>query len=134
MSRVEYTGNGSTVLFPVTFGFFEDDDLVVIKILISTGAQAVQTLGVDYTVAGAGGGSGTVTMGAAPSSLYTLRIERTIPIVQLQALSTQGPLTAAALEEAYRSSTGASLTSRRAATSARRSPAPASWWVERPGT
>lgn len=77
-NRISYAGNASTTAFATGFKFFADGDLTVTLVTDSTGAEAVQVLTTDYTVASAGVDSGgTVTMGTAPATGETLVIERT---------------------------------------------------------
>lgn len=80
--RVEYAGNGATLVFAYAFKIFADADLVVT--LVSTaGTGTVQVLGSDYTVSGAGNaGGGNVTMAVAPASGATLVIERQLDATQ----------------------------------------------------
>lgn len=82
-SRVEYTGAGTTGPFSFPHYFLEDDDLVVIKRTIATGAQQTLTLTTDYTVSGAGvPAGGSVTTVAAVSSAYEIIIFRDPDILQ----------------------------------------------------
>ena len=82
ISSILYTGNGATTAFATTFQFLAETDLIVTKILISSGAETTQVLTTDYTVSGGAGSTGTVTMVAAPSSLYQLRIKRSTARLQ----------------------------------------------------
>jgi hypothetical protein len=78
LTRKAYTGAGTTGPFTVPFRFLADEDLLVIKTLIATGAQSVLTLTTDYTLTGAGeeaGGELTLTGGhGALSSDYRITI------------------------------------------------------------
>lgn len=94
VSYNEFTGNGATVEFPTTFGFLDEDHLVVTVITISTGAETIQTLTTHYTVTGEGAATGTVTMLTAPSTLQQLRVERTVPILQSVDFLTAGAFAA----------------------------------------
>lgn len=82
-SRVAYTGDGVTVAFAVPFPFFDASDLLVIERTIADGAEATKTLNVDYTVAGGGGSTGTVTAGSAPGATVQWVILRATPLTQL---------------------------------------------------
>ena len=53
-------GNGSTVLFPTGFEFFDSDELLVYKRVTATGVETLQIEGTDYTVTGGAGAEGTV--------------------------------------------------------------------------
>lgn len=82
-SRVEYTGAGTAGPFSFPYHFLEDDDLVVIKRTIATGAQQTLTLTTDYTVSGAGvPAGGSVTTVAAVTSDYEIIIFRDPDILQ----------------------------------------------------
>jgi len=83
-SKVIYTGNGSASVFAYPFKIYEDADLVVTKVTISTEAETDLTLTTDYTVSGAGeDGGGNVTLVAgALSALYKLVIRRVLDLKQ----------------------------------------------------
>lgn len=83
MSRVSYTGDGVTVAFAVPFPFFDPADVTVIERTIATGAETAKVLNVDYTVAGGGGSTGTVTANLAPASSRQWIILRATPLTQL---------------------------------------------------
>lgn len=91
-NRVSYAGNGTTTAFAVPFPFLADADLVVIERTDSTGAEVTKTLTTHYTVSGAGGVSGTVTMVTAPATGVTLTIYRDPVVTQLVDLVPNDPL------------------------------------------
>lgn len=91
-NRVSYAGNGTTTAFAVPFPFLADADLVVIERTDSTGAEVTKTLITHYTVSGAGGTSGTVTMLTAPATGVTLVIYRDPMLTQSVDLITNDPL------------------------------------------
>lgn len=72
---ITYAGNGTTTSFPVPFPFFGPDELGVYR-QNAAGTQTTLTRGVDYTVSGGAGATGTVVMGLAPASGITLIIRR----------------------------------------------------------
>ena len=82
-SRVAYTGDGTTVAFAVPFPFFDTADLSVIERTIANGAETAKLLNVDYTVAGGGGSTGTITASVAPASSKQWIILRATPLTQL---------------------------------------------------
>jgi len=89
-SRVSYTGNGVTTVFPTTF-YFLDNDEVVVKVTPSGGTETIKVEGVDYTLDGAGDtGGGDVTFLSAPAAASAVVIERTVPFTQPIELSAQG--------------------------------------------
>lgn len=71
VTRVTYTGNGTTIDFPTTFPFFAASEIEVIERVIATGAETVKTLTTHYTVSGGNGSTGTVRaeLGAPSSSV-----------------------------------------------------------------
>ena len=84
-TRVKYTGNGITTVYAYPFKIFEDDDLLAVKALTSTGAETTLILNTDYTVSGAGvtgGGNLILTAGSVVPSGYTLTILRNIELTQ----------------------------------------------------
>lgn len=91
-NRVSYAGNGTTTAFAVPFPFLADTDLVVLERTDSTGVEVTKTLTTHYTVTGAGGASGTVTMLTAPATGVTLVIYRDPALTQLVDLVPNDPL------------------------------------------
>lgn len=82
IKKSEYSGDGATVAFTVSFYFLEDAHLEVI-LVDASGVETIQTITTHYTVSGAGETSGgTVTMVTAPSASETLIIKRNIAILQ----------------------------------------------------
>jgi lysophospholipase L1-like esterase len=92
----------STVAFPVTFGFLENAHLLVTKKLVATGVVSSLAIGTDYTVSGAGGSSGTVSLVSAAkcASGYTLTIARVVPVTQPSSFSGANPVSPKAVERA----------------------------------
>lgn len=79
-----YTCTGSATAFSVGFPFQANADLAVTKKSTATGVVTTLAIGTDYTVIGAGGLSGTVTLVSAsrcPSG-YTLTIKRALSVTQ----------------------------------------------------
>lgn len=96
--KVTYNGDGSGVIFTVTFGFVLNSHIVAIL----RDAAAVETTwveGSDYTLTGAGGTSGTLTATTAPAIGEKLVIKRAPPETQLSALPAGGPLPTATVEQ-----------------------------------
>lgn len=80
---VVYTGNGATTVFPIPYYWLSDSHIFVTRITIASGARTVATLGLDYTLSGAGNlAGGQCTMLSVLSSLYQLEIKRIVPLVQ----------------------------------------------------
>lgn len=100
-SSVSYTCSGSGTEFAVPFRFLDSSHLVVTTTLANQ-ATTLAT-GVDYSVTGAGGASGAVTLVAAsrcPSG-HTLKIVRTLPLTQPTALPSSGPFSPKTHENAF---------------------------------
>ena len=81
-----FTGNGVTTAFPFSFKVFSAADVLVVQALTSTGAETVQALTTNYTVAlnadqNASPG-GTVTMLVAPPTGYTLTLTSQVDNLQ----------------------------------------------------
>jgi hypothetical protein len=100
-STASYIGNGVTVGFPIPFYWLVDTDIKVSKKVAATGVVSVLTLNSDYTLTGAGNGSGgTMTMAVAPAAGDSLYVERSVTIVQQTAYPTNGPFPASSHERA----------------------------------
>lgn len=75
VTNVSYVGSGGTGPFTVPFYFLEDDDLLVIKKEIATGAEVILGLTTDYTVSGAGDpAGGTITTVAVVAATHEIHI------------------------------------------------------------
>ena len=100
VSRVSYSGNGSTTAFAVPFYFLENAHLRVI-LRSSAGVDTVQTITTNYTVTGAGNpAGGTVNMIVAPASGETLVILRDVPETQETDYTANDPFPAESHERA----------------------------------
>jgi Pectate lyase superfamily protein len=101
INRADYDGNGVTTVFPYSFRVFEDADLRVVR-YDGGGAETDLTLGVHYSVSGAGSfNGGTVTLLDGPLPVgYSLAIIRTLTLVQGTDLRNQGPFLAETVEDA----------------------------------
>lgn len=76
-----YAGSGTTGPFTVGFRFLENSHIQVIR-TSSTGVDTTLALTTDYTVSGAGGASGSVTLVAALAVGQQLTIIRNVPFTQ----------------------------------------------------
>ena len=100
-SRADYTGNGTTTAFSVPFYFLDNSHLLVLRTVIASGVTTTLVLGSDYTVTGAGVGSGgTVTLTVAPTSAQKVSILRNVPLTQLVHYVENDPFPAASHERA----------------------------------
>lgn len=83
VSRIDYSGNGTSTDFAVPFYFINATDLVVL-LVSSAGVSVTQLITTNYTVTGAGDESGgQVSMVVAPPIGYRLVILRDPPVTQL---------------------------------------------------
>ncbi len=93
--------NGSLRAFAVPFKFQRDSELVV-TVTDTGGGTARQTLGVQYSITGAGTATGgTVTFLTAPLAGYAVTIEREVPLTQEVSFRTQGAFLPEVLEGAF---------------------------------
>lgn len=96
ISAVEYSGNGATTVFPTTFRFNRPEHLTV-----RVDGQ-LRTLGLHYTVTGAGlDAGGNVTFLIAPALAAVVTIERTVPVTQEVSFTTQGTFDPRVHERAF---------------------------------
>lgn len=101
-NRVSYAGDGGTTVFSYPHRFLEDDDLLVIVVDDSTGAETEQTLSTDYTVSGAGDDNGgSITFTSAPASGKTIVILNDPDITQGYDPEDGSALAANSLETAF---------------------------------
>ncbi|HMX99134.1 MAG TPA: hypothetical protein PKC44_05065, partial [Agitococcus sp.] len=99
-NRISYAGNGITTAFSFPYYFLQDEDLVVILRIESTGVETTQVLNTNYTVTGEGNPSGgTVTMSIAPAAGRSLIIFRDPAKTQDLDLVENDPLPAEELEK-----------------------------------
>lgn len=78
-SRVQYNGDDSTILFPVTFVFWNLDDPQA-TLADSDGVETTWVRGTHYTMSGGSGLSGTLTVITSPTD-YTPATGETLTIV-----------------------------------------------------
>lgn len=102
-NRLQFSGDGNTTAFAVSFAFDQEEDLLVI-LTDSSGVETEQTLTTHYTVSGGDTGSGvatgTVTMVTAPATGETLTIINDPGLTQSVDLEPADPLPAADVEKA----------------------------------
>lgn len=96
-----FSGNGATTVFPFTFPFFLDGDLIV-TLTSAAGVETAKAINTDYSVTGAGTPSGgSITMAVPPASGESLTVERVVPLTQETDLQNQGPYLAETVENAF---------------------------------
>lgn len=103
-NRVSYTGNGVTTAFAFSYPFQAQADLKVLLVVISTGAETLQTITTHYTISGTTtngvyASGGTVNMVTAPSALQKLVIYRDPALTQTIDLVENDALPAETLEQ-----------------------------------
>lgn len=101
--RIQYNGDGSTILFPVPYVFWDDDDLLVVH-ADSDNVETTWTRGTEYTVTGGDGATGNVTVSTSPTdytpaSGETLTIISNLDDIQELSLPFGGPIPSEDLEE-----------------------------------
>lgn len=99
-SRVSYPGAGSVGPFAFPFRILDSDDLLVTR---TSGAGVETTLveGVDYTVAGVGAASGSVTLTVALAVNELLVLRRAPALVQPISIRNQGAYFPATIEDQF---------------------------------
>lgn len=103
--KLSYNGDGSTTAFPVTFVFWNANDLRVI-LRESDGTETVWTRGTHYTVTGGGGSTGTVNVSTSPTD-YTpasgqkLIIKSNLPYQQDTSLPLGGAFPSTSVEQQF---------------------------------
>jgi len=102
ISRIQYAGNDSATAFAVPWQFLDDGH--VAAVLTSGGEDTVLTLGVDYSLTGAGEtGGGTLTFPLSGDPLATgqaLTIHSSIPLTQEKAWSNTDSIDVTEIEKA----------------------------------
>lgn len=98
-SRVSYPGAGSAGPFAIPFRFFVETDLQVI-VRDTLGDESELVYGTAFTVLGARGPSGTLTLNAPLDVGNTLVIRRRPPVIQSSSFRNQGSYFGSSHEEA----------------------------------
>jgi len=101
-SRETKLGNGVTTAFPFSVVFLVDTDLVVTKVS-AAGVRTLWTLGLQYTLTGAGentGGTLSTTPGNTLATGESVVIDRQVPSTQLVDFTPNSALPADTLERA----------------------------------
>ena len=96
--RVSYAGNGSTTVFPITFVFWDDSDILAV-LRSSSGGETTWVDGVHYSLSGGDGSTGTLTATVAPASGTTLVITSDRPLTQPHAFPLGGAFPSTAAEQ-----------------------------------
>ncbi|MBW8640474.1 hypothetical protein K1W69_25000 [Hoeflea sp. WL0058] len=99
-SRIRYSGDGATTAFSFPY-FFEQESHLSVYLTDKDGLEGLQTIAVDYTVAGEGTSSGVVTFLEAPLATDTVTIIRDEPLTQATEVSDIGTFRAQAFESQF---------------------------------
>jgi hypothetical protein len=94
-TSVVLTGSGQTI--PIAFVFYDATDLVVRSLVSGGTATTLLVEGVDYSVAGGDGASGSVIMTAGASG-DTITVYREVPYTQTLDLEENDPMPSSSLE------------------------------------
>lgn len=98
-TRADYNCNGATTVFAVPWYFLEDSHLRVLLTAVADETYVPLTLGVDYSVTGAGNElGGSITTAATYSNAYRIGVIPDIPFDQTTELENGDKLPAASLE------------------------------------
>lgn len=101
ISRIQYTASGSTIEFSFPYLFYDASHLKV----WATGSDGIatqKTLGLDYTVSGAGqSAGGAVTFATPPLAGTLITIKRVVPISQSLDLVNNASFDADTLEKTF---------------------------------
>ena len=98
--RMDYTGNGATSSYSYNFRIFSDTDLLVTK-RDTSNIETTLVLNTDYTVSGAGGSNGSITLTTALALNNHLTIRRVRPLTQGTDIRNQGDFYAEIHEDAF---------------------------------
>ncbi len=79
--RLSTNGDGVTAVYPVSFPFYEETDLVIV-LIAADDTETIQTLTTHYTVTGGEGSTGSITMVTAPAAGERLVRYRVSPLTQ----------------------------------------------------
>jgi hypothetical protein len=101
-NKITYTGNGTTDTFSFPFKVFNESDIKVILILITSEAETELVLDTDYTVIinGTSEGGDVITT-TAHASTYKILIKRELPVTQATEIPTESNIPEKSLENAY---------------------------------
>ena len=99
-SRIRFSGNGATTSFSFPY-YFERESHLSVYVTDGDGHETLQTIAVDYTVAGEGTSSGVVTFLEAPLATDTVTIIRDEPLIQATEVSDIGTFRAQAFENQF---------------------------------
>lgn len=106
-NNATFLGNGVTTAFPLPFRFFNNGDIYAYTIDPDTGASTPLTIGVNYTLAGAGepevdgNAQSVLTMTAPLPNLVGLYVERVMEQVQETDIVNQGEFFASTHEDVF---------------------------------
>lgn len=102
-NRVQYSGDGSTTAFTITFVFWANADIQAVH-TDSNGTETTWTLGTQFTLSGGSGSTGTLTVSTSPTdytpaSGTTLTITSNLDDTQPTSLPEGGVFPSASVEQ-----------------------------------
>ena len=89
VTEVTYNGNGAATDFPITFEYYEDDQVTAKLVNTSDDSETVLVNPTDFTVV-----AGDVVMGTAPAIGFNLVITRKTELTQNTNYQASGPFLA----------------------------------------
>ena len=95
--RLSYAGDGATTVFPITFVFWDTDDILAV-LRSALGTETTWAEGTHYTIAGGDGDTGTLTALTAPASGTALIITSNRPLTQEHDFPLGGSLPSTSIE------------------------------------
>lgn len=103
--RLDFDGDGSTTSFPITYVFWDADDLQVVHRDTVLGTDTIWVRGTQYTVSGGNGSTGSIEVITSPTdytpaSTDTLTVRSNLALTQTHDIVVGGALNTDALERA----------------------------------
>lgn len=98
--EVSYNGDGSQTAFPIPFVFLQNSHITAV-LRDAAGVETTWTEGIQYTLSGGAGSTGTLTATTAPTSGETLKITRVLPLTQSTDYPIGGPFPADTVEQDF---------------------------------
>jgi len=104
-AKVQYSGDDSTVAFPITFAFWDNTDIKAI-LTSAAGVETTWVLSTQYTLSGGSGSTGTLTVSTTPTDYTpatgeTLTIKSVLPYTQGTSLPKGGDFPTTSVEQQF---------------------------------
>ncbi len=103
INRVQYSGDGAQIAFPITFVFWLDADIQAVH-TDANGTETIWVVGAQFTLTGGSGATGTLTVMTSPTdytpaSGETLTISSNLDDTQDTSLPEGGPFPSSSVEQ-----------------------------------